>query len=176
MFRREVARNLDLLEKFLVAQPAYKSLLGKKVPVVGGLDAPVDIARGQSNPIGSGDHVRRGRAVPVTDGLTVVHGRELLIGLGNSGVVEVTLELSSVQVQGADGAVLAIVRDEGIAASAKGVVDLDVVKLQLGVPLILRVEVGSREAKPWLTWTTLVLRLAMIVTAWTVFVLYLVTD
>lgn len=34
----------------------------------------------------------------------------------------------------------------------------------------------KREAKPWFTWTTLGLLVAMIVTAWTVFMLYLIAD
>lgn len=143
LLRGDVAGDLDLRRQLLVAQAADECLLRHIVPAVGGLDPPVDIPRRQRNPVRPGRHERRRGAVPVADRLAVVDGSEPLVGLGKGGVVQVADELARPQVQRGDGPVLRVLGDEGVAACAEGVVDPDVVELQLGEPLVLRVDVGA---------------------------------
>lgn len=133
---------MDLRCQLLVREAANERLLGDEVPAVGGLDPPVDVPRGQRNAVSPRIHVRRLGAVPVADRLAVVHGGEPLVGPGKGRVVQAADELARVQVQGGDGAVLGVLCDEGVAARPEGVVDLDVVQLQLGEPLVFGVNVG----------------------------------
>lgn len=130
----EISRQLHLRRQLLIAQAANEGALGQDVPAMRGFHGPVDITRGQGDAVGARVHKRRRRAVPVADGLAVVHGGEALVGPGEGGVVEVADVRARGEVEGADGAVLGVLGDEGVAARSKRVVDPDVVELQLGVP------------------------------------------
>lgn len=145
LLRGDVAGNSDLHGQLIIGEAADQCLLGDEVPAVGGLDSPVDIPRGQGNAVRPRVHVRRLGTVPVADRLAVVHGGEPLVGPGESRVVQVADELACSQIQGADGTVLGVFCDEGVAAGPEGVVDPDVIQLQLGEPLVFGVDVGPDD-------------------------------
>lgn len=109
------------------------------------LDAPVYIARRQRDTVGAGSHEGGLRAVPVADGLAIVHGGELLVGPRDGGVEEVAVEFARAQIQGSDGPEAAVLGDERIAGGAQRVVYLEVVELDLCVPQLLGVKVGPYD-------------------------------